>query len=170
MTTLTPRELTQSVRLGLSRATLALLDGDKRLAELAARNDETFCSCSPEDSLWVGTANLKRIGHVTVELAEVAQKRAPKRTVPDRLHPVFRSMAREADELIESAVTGRPVDLTPMRHLVDELLERVQSGAGQFSAKEARRAVHLGQFYAAIADHAAAMAGSRPAALERQVA
>jgi len=169
MTTLTPLELTQSVRLGLSRATLALLDGDQRLAELAARNDETFCTSTPDDG-WVGAANLKSIGTVTVQLAEAARKRAPKRTVPDRLHPIFRSMAREADVLIETAVAGHPVDLTAMHHLIDDLLERVQSDTRRFTAKEARRAINLGQFYAAIADHTAAMSGSQSASSERRVA
>jgi hypothetical protein len=169
MTTLTPLELTQSVRLGLSRATLALLDGDQRLAELAARNDETFCTSTSDDG-WVGAANLKRIGTVTVQLADTARKRAPKPTVPDRLHPVFRSMAREADVLIETAVAGHPVDLTVMHHLIDDLLERVQSDTRRFTAKEARRAISLGQFYADIADHTAAMSGSRSASSERRVA
>ena len=168
MTTLTPLELTQSVRLGLSRATLALLDGDQRLAELAARNDETFCTASPDDATWVGAANLKLIGTVTVQLAETARKRAPKRTVPDRLHPIFRSMAREADALIETAVAGHPVDLTGMHQLIDELLGRVQADTRQFTAKEARRAINLGQFYAAIAE--LAMAITRTVSLERQVA
>ena len=168
-TTLTPNELTQSVRLGLSRATLALLDGDTRLAELAARNDDSF-SAEVSDSQWVGTTNLKRIGAVTVELATAARKRAPKCAVPDRLHSVFRSMAREADALIESAVAGRPVDLAPMHDLVDDLLGRVQGNGGQFTAKEARRAIQLGQHYADIAAHAAAMSGSRSATFERQVA
>jgi hypothetical protein len=170
MTTLTPLELTQSVRLGLSRATLALLDGDQRLAELAARNDETFCTASTDDAMWVGAANLRLIGSVTVQLAETARKRAPKRTVPDRLHPIFRSLAREADALIETAVGGHPVDLTVMHQLIDELLGRVQADTRQFTAKEARRAISLGQFYAAIADHTAAMSGSRSASPERQVA
>jgi hypothetical protein len=170
MTTLTPIELTQSVRLGLSRATLALLDGDQRLADLAARNDETFCTASPDDAKWVGAANLKLIGTVTVQLAETARKRAPKSTVPDRLHPIFRSMAREADALIEMAVAGQPVDLTVMHHLVDDLLERVQTDTRQFTAKEARRAINLGQFYAAIADQTAAMSGARSVSVERRVA
>ncbi len=169
MMTLTPLELTQSVRLGLSRATLALLDGDQRLAELAARNDQTFCTASSDDG-WVGAANLKLIGTVTVQLAEAARKRAPKRTVPDRLHPIFRAMAREADALIETAVAGHPVDLTVMHHLIDDLLERVQTDTRQFTAKEARRAINLGRFYAAIADHTAAMSGSRSPSLERRVA
>jgi hypothetical protein len=160
MTTLTPTELTQSVRLGLSRATLALLDGDQRLAELAARNDEAFCTASPDDTVWGGAANLKRIGTVTVQLAEVAQKRAPKCTVPDRLHPIFRSMAREADVLIETAAAGHPVDRSVMHQLVDELLGRVQADTRQFTAKEARRALNLGQSYLAIADLATAMTGS----------
>jgi hypothetical protein len=169
-TDLTPTELTQSVRLGLSRATLALLDGDERLAELAARNDAAFSAATPDDAMWVGAANLKLIGTVTVQLAEAARKRAPKRTVPDRLHSIFRSMAREADSLIETAVTGRSVDPTAMHQLIDDLLRRVQSDTRQFTAKEARRAINLGQFYAAIADHTVAMSGSRSASLERWVA
>jgi len=174
MTTQTPLELTQSVRLGLSRATLALLDGDPRLAELAARNDEAFSAKSPDGTTWIGATNLKRIGTVTVQLAEAARKRAPKRTVPVRLHPVFRSLAREADSLIEEAVAGHTVDLTAMHRLVDDLLARVQGDTQRFTTKEARRAINLGQFYAAIAEHAAAMSGamsgSRSSSLERQVA
>jgi hypothetical protein len=170
MTTLTPTELTHLARLGLARATMALLDGDQRLAELAVRNDDVFHTSSPADALWIGTANLKRIGGVTVELAKVAQAHAPKGSVPDRLHSAIRAMAREADTLIETAVAGHPVDLTAMHHLVDDLLGRVQSGTGRFTAKEARRAVQLGQCYATIADHAAAMSGSRSAAEPRLVA
>jgi hypothetical protein len=170
MTTQTPIELTQSVRLGLCRATHALLDGDPRLAELAARNDEAFDPNAPDEAAWLGAANLKRIGVVTVQLAEAARKRAPKRAIPDRLHPIFRSMAREADALIETAVTGHAVDLSNMRQLVEDLLARVEADARQFTTKEARRALNLGQHYAAIAEHAAAMSGSRSAGVVGQVA
>jgi hypothetical protein len=170
MTNLTPSELTNLVRTGLTRVTTALLDGDARLAELVLRNDEVFTTCHPEDALWPGATHLKRIGGVTVELATMAAKRAPKGSVPDRLHPSIRAMAREADALITCAVGGRPVDPTPMNRLVNDVLTRAQSDGWQYSTPAARRTMRLGQAYAAIAEHTAAMSGTRRVAYETQVA
>ena len=168
MSTLTANELIEIVRRGLSRATLALLDGDERLAELAARNDAALGTNSTADAAQIG--HLTQIGTITAELARVAQKRAPKRTVPDRLHPNLRAVAREADRLIETAASGRPVDPATMQELVDDLLARVQRDSRRLTAKEARRALQLAQLYAAIADHAVAMSHSGSAEPARQVA
>ena len=169
MTNLNARELVETVRLGLSRATLALLDGDARLAELAQRNDAVFRSMEPEDELSrVGVADLKRIGTATVDLARVASKRAPKRAVPDRLHPIFRAMAREADAMIEAAVAGRPVDPTAMNRHINEVLDRAQSDAWQYGTKAARRSIDLSNAYATIAACTISMTGV--AAREARVA
>ena len=113
-------------------------------------------------------AELKRIGAVIVDLAEIAQKRAPKCAVPDRLQPVIRAMAKEANALVDCAVTGRPVDTSVMHRHVDDLLGRVQRGPSVCSAKSARRAVKLGKSYETIADLTAAMASTTTS--ERQVA
>lgn len=148
----------QAVRLGLARATLALLDGDERLADLAAHTPDA------------DSADLRRIGAVTAELALLAQQRAPKRAIPDRLHSTFRSIAREADTLIETAATARPVDLDTMHHLVDDLVGRVQINSRRLSAKESRRALRVAQLYATIADHAAAMSRAMSSATPRVAA
>lgn len=158
MPTSTSAEMIADLRLGLARATLALLDGDARLAELAQRSH-----------VGSGGDELVRIEAATIELARVASKRAPKGSVPDRLHPIVRAMAREADAMIESASAGRPVDLTAMHGHINEVLTRTQSRSWQYGTKAARRAINLSNAYAAIADCAVAMSGGLPTR-ERQVA
>jgi len=158
MTNLDTHELIATARLGLSRATLALLDGDARLAELAQRNEAVFPTTSSQDEVdWSGTAAVMRIGAATVDLATVASKRAPKRAVPDRLHPLFRAMAREADAMIEAAVAGRPVDPASMNRHINRVLDRAQSPTWQYGTKAARRAIDLSNAYATIAACAASM-------------
>jgi hypothetical protein len=163
MPTSTSPELIATLRLDLSRATLALLEGDARLAELAQHPGETFPAPASEDGI-------ERIGTATVALARVASKRAPTGSVPDRLHPVVRAMAREADAMIESAAAGRPVDLAAMNRYISEILDRTQSGSWHYGTKAARRAIDLGHAYAAIAEGAVALSGVHHPTYGRQVA
>jgi hypothetical protein len=157
MQTLTSSTPMATLRLGLSRATLALLDGDARLAELVQRDGDTLRATS------------SRMGTATIELAAIARKRAPKRAVPDRLHAVVRAMAREADAMIEAAVTGHPVDPSAMNLHVDTLLARLQSESWPYGTKAARRAIDIGNAYATIADAAVAL-GTHSSTYQRRVA
>jgi len=117
--------LAASVRRALSTATLALLDGDGRMAELAIRGDDALDQMTRdiEDRAItlmatqqpVATdlrqlvvtlrmvADLERMGDLAVHIAKVARLREPSRAVPDKLETKIRDMARVADSMIETA-------------------------------------------------------------------
>jgi phosphate transport system protein len=117
--------LAASVRRALSTATLALLDGDGRMAELAIRGDDALDQMTRdiEDRAItlmatqqpVATdlrqlvvtlrmvADLERMGDLAVHIAKVARLREPGRAVPDKLETKIREMARVADSMIETA-------------------------------------------------------------------
>ncbi|HSI26948.1 MAG TPA: phosphate signaling complex protein PhoU [Aeromicrobium sp.] len=117
--------LAASVRRALSTATLALLDGDGRMAELAIRGDDALDQMTRDIEDRAITlmatqqpvasdlrqlvvtlrmiADLERMGDLAVHIAKVARMREPGRAVPDKLETKIRAMARVADSMIETA-------------------------------------------------------------------
>jgi phosphate transport system protein len=117
--------LAVAVRRAVSTATLALLEGDGRMAELAIRGDDAIDRMTRdiEDRTIrlmatqqpVATdlrqlvvtmrmiADLERMGDLAAHIAKVARMREPDRAVPEKLEPRIRSMARVADSMIRTA-------------------------------------------------------------------
>lgn len=117
--------LATAVRRALSTATLALLDGDGRMAELAIRGDEAIDRMARDIEERTITliatqqpvasdlrqlvvtlrmvADLERMGDLAAHIAKVARRREPDRAVPEKLDAKFRSMARVADSMIKTA-------------------------------------------------------------------
>lgn len=117
--------LAASVRRALSTATLALLDGDGRMAELAIQGDDAIDQMTRDIEERAITlmatqqpvatdlrqlvvtlriiADLERMGDLAVHVAKVARMREPGRAVPDKLETKIRAMARVADSMIATA-------------------------------------------------------------------
>lgn len=148
--------LTGWVRRALASATLALLEADRRLAELVIDGDDRIDQLTTDIEERVFTlmatqqpvagdlrqlvatlriiADLERIGDLAVHVAKVARMREPESAVPDRMQPTIRSMARVADAMIEAVahvVAERDVvaaaDLERRDDELDELHRRLFS-------------------------------------------
>jgi phosphate transport system protein len=116
--------LTDMVRRALASATLALLEGDGRIAELVIAGDDQVDDLTHEIEehafLLMATqqpvatdlrqlvatlriiADLERMGDHAVQIAMVARLREPDLAVPERLQPTIRAMAKVADAMITS--------------------------------------------------------------------
>jgi phosphate transport system protein len=116
--------LTDMVRRALASATLALLEGDGRIAELVIAGDDQVDDLTHEIEehafLLMATqqpvatdlrqlvatlriiADLERMGDHAVHIAKVARLREPELAVPERLQPTIRAMAKVADAMITS--------------------------------------------------------------------
>lgn len=116
--------LTDMVRRALASATLALLEGDGRIAELVIAGDDQVDDLTHEIEehafLLMATqqpvatdlrqlvatlriiADLERMGDHAVHIAKVARLREPELAVPERLQPTIRAMAKVADTMIKS--------------------------------------------------------------------
>lgn len=144
--------LAAAVRRALSTATLALLDGDGRMAELAIQGDDAIDQMTRdiEDRAItlmatqqpVATdlrqlvvtlrmiADLERMGDLAVHIAKVARMREPGRAVPDKLEAKIREMARVADSMIATAsrvVAERDVVAAAELEREDDEMDRLHS-------------------------------------------
>lgn len=143
--------LAGNVRRALSTATLALLDADGRMAELAIRGDEdidrTMRDIEERALTLMATqqpvatdlrqlvvtlrmiADLERMGDLAVHIAKVARMREPSCAVPERLDPKIRAMARLADSMIRTAskvVAERDVVAAAQLEHEDDQMDELQ--------------------------------------------
>lgn len=142
--------LTGMVRQSLASATLALLDGNRSLAEQViaddARIDQLTNDIEDRSFLIMATqspvagdlrqliatlriiADLERMGDHAVHIAKVARMREPAVAVPEDLQPTIRAMAQVADAMIEKAshiVAKADVDAAPGLERKDDEMDKL---------------------------------------------
>jgi hypothetical protein len=97
-------ELSSTVQRTLWKATLALIEGDARLAEVALRDCATMRGQTVTPRDFPAAAELRRVVQLAAEIAALARVRAGEpRPSLDRAHADVRSAARRANAIIEAA-------------------------------------------------------------------
>lgn len=184
-------ELTGTVRTAVAHATKALLEADGQIAEKVIDGDKVVDEVTDEIEertlLLLATqqpvasdlrqlvstlrmvADLQRMGDLSVHVAKIARRRLPDVAVPQTLAPTIASMAKVADEMIDSAsriVANRDVPAAfkleeeddEMDRLRKELFRILLANEWEHGVEPAVDLALLGRYYERIGDHAVNMA------------